>query len=61
MKNCAKYCLDPEPEPKLFQSRNWNRDKALRFHNTDSGDVPAVFGKGVGVDTVAGALLGPSI
>jgi hypothetical protein len=31
--NCAKYCLDPEPESKLFLSRNWNRNcnKSLRF------------------------------
>ncbi len=26
LKNCAKNCLDPEPEPKLFQNRNWNRN-----------------------------------
>ncbi len=31
---CAKFCLDLEPEPKLFQNRNRNRDKSLRFHNT---------------------------
>jgi hypothetical protein len=23
LENCAKYCLDPDPELKLFQS--WNR------------------------------------
>ncbi len=61
VKNFAKFCLDPDPELKLFQSRNRNRDKALRFHITDSGDVPAVFGKRVLVDTVTRALLGPSI
>jgi hypothetical protein len=34
-KNCAKYALGPElePEPKLFQSRNWNCNKSLQFHN----------------------------
>jgi hypothetical protein len=38
--NCAKYFLDPEseldpePKPKLFQSRDRNRIKSLRFHNT---------------------------
>jgi hypothetical protein len=33
----------------------------IRFHNTDSGDIPAVFGKGVLVNTVTRALLGPSV
>ncbi len=34
--NCAKYELEPElePEPKLFQSQNWNRNKSLQLHNT---------------------------
>ncbi len=32
----AKYCLDPEPEPKLFQSRNLNRNKSLWFRITGS-------------------------
>jgi hypothetical protein len=37
--NCAKYCiycpdLEPEPESKLIQCRNWNNNKTLRFHNT---------------------------
>ncbi len=26
LKNYAKYCLDPEPEPKHFESQNWNRN-----------------------------------
>jgi hypothetical protein len=40
LKSCAKYGLDPVPdlnpelEPKLFQSRNRNRNKSLWFHNT---------------------------
>ncbi len=40
LKNCAKYCLDrepeqeSEPEAKLFQCRNRNGIKSLRFHNT---------------------------
>jgi hypothetical protein len=30
--------LDPEPELKLFQNRNWNqkRNKSLRFHDAGS-------------------------
>jgi hypothetical protein len=45
LKNCPKYCLEPEPEPeperelepkpepepKLFQSRNWNHNILLGF------------------------------
>jgi hypothetical protein len=54
LKNGAKYCVDPEPEPELklepepelepelepgleqelFQSRNRNRNKSLRFHDS---------------------------
>jgi hypothetical protein len=34
LENFAKYCLDPEPEPKLFQSPNRNHNKSIRFHNT---------------------------
>ncbi len=29
LENCAKYGLDPEPEPKLFQRRNQNRKKII--------------------------------
>jgi hypothetical protein len=34
--NCAKYGLDPVPEPQteLSQSRNRNRYQSLRFHIT---------------------------
>jgi hypothetical protein len=35
LENCVIYCLDPEPDPKLFQSRNRNRNKLPRFHNID--------------------------
>jgi hypothetical protein len=37
-KTVAKYCLDPVPEPKLFQSRNRNCNKSLRFHNNVRND-----------------------
>ncbi len=43
LKNSAKYSvdpvpdLDPEPEPKLFQSRNQNHNTSFRFHNTGDG------------------------
>ncbi len=46
LKNCAKFGLelvpdgDPEPETKLFQSRNPNRNKSLRFHNIECNTVP---------------------
>jgi hypothetical protein len=30
----SKLEPEPEPEPKTLQSRNWNRNKSLRFHNT---------------------------
>jgi hypothetical protein len=32
--NFFKTVLEPETEPKFFRSRNRNRDKSLRFHNT---------------------------
>jgi hypothetical protein len=34
LKNLVKYGLDPELEPKLFQSLNRNRNKKFRFYNT---------------------------
>jgi len=38
-KTCAKYGQDPvqdlDQEQNLFKSRNRNRNKALRFHNTN--------------------------
>jgi hypothetical protein len=40
--NCVKYGLGPfpalDPEPKLFQNRNRNRNKLLRFHNISTND-----------------------
>ncbi len=33
--NCAKYCLDPEPEPKLFLvGTGTATNHYLRFHNS---------------------------
>jgi hypothetical protein len=32
----AKYCLNPEPEPKFVQSRNLNRNKSLWSRSTVS-------------------------
>jgi hypothetical protein len=41
LKNCAECGLDPvpglEPEPKILLSRNRNRNKSSRFHNTAGG------------------------
>jgi hypothetical protein len=42
LENFPKYCLDQEPVPKLFQSRNRNRNKPLRFYKTANMFEPVI-------------------
>ncbi len=42
VKNCARYCLEQEQEPKLFRIRNRNRLKSLRFQTLNM-IVPLTF------------------
>ncbi len=55
LKNSAKYCLDPEtepkPEPNFFLRRNRNLNK--RFRNTDVGHLLIPFYSKVPTDTVS--------